>query len=835
MRNINRRHIKIEGCYESLSYTAHRPKMSVDIELKEQNRVRHGNDIKRQLKDISIELELLKEVELPSNIVRDDVIYVDFSSEWGYELSFKSFDSTVQDTYKLLNIRKEIRSVENTEEYRYHVTVVMSKGGVSKFLSKVETFLRQDKKPNKKGEIYPRNSTLINNIELIKKATLKSFWTDNSKFPFPENLMERRWWEVWFRKNDATNFDKVRSNLELYDVTIGGSELNFVEHTVRLLYGSVEQLSNSLLLLDNLAELRKPQEISDFILGETVGPSDRQEWLDDLVERVNPSIDENSVLVCLLDSGVNNSHPLLQPFLPDENLYTYEPSWGTHDGEGNGGHGTLVAGIALYGDLTLCLGDTEEVNVYHGLESYKIYNSQVAIDPELYGALTEGACDTSVIYRANNPRVFCMTITTTIDTDKGRPSAWSAALDKIAFGSSSDSMATKLFIVSGGNVDIKHSNDYPLSNLEKSVENPGQAYNAITVGTYTEKDRMRNNTANYRPLAELGGMGPTNSTSMDWEKQWPIKPEIVMEGGNIAYNDEGYIDRNDDLRLVSTDKRIRTHLFSTFGDSSAAAPLAAKLAAELMTAYPKFWPETIRGLIIHSAEWTDAMKIGKDISVKRDVTDLLRTVGYGVPNEKRAFECANNSLTLIAERTIQPYTKLRTGDPKTHKYHLFELPWPRDVLSGILFDKDITITVTLSYFIEPNPGSKTYASKYNYQSHELDFMVIKPEETIDVFKRRVSSAGEGERVSRKGEEWVLKSTRSRGSIKKDFYTMTGADMAERNVIAIYPKNGWYRIRKALNKFNEEVRYSLIISLDTPETDVDIYTPVLTQIATPIEL
>ena len=62
--------------------------------------------------------------------------------------------------------------------------------------------------------------------------------------------------------------------------------------------------------------------------------------------------------------------------------------------------------------------------------------------------------------------------------------------------------------------------------------------------------------------------------------------------------------------------------------------------------------------------------------------------------------------------------------------------------------------------------------------------------------------------------------------------MSGADMAVRNKIAIYPKPGWYRTRKKLNKANTIIRYSLIITLETADVNIDIITPVLNMIAIP---
>jgi hypothetical protein len=416
----------------------------------------------------------------------------------------------------------------------------------------------------------------------------------------------------------------------------------------------------------------------------------------------------------------------------------------------------------------------------------------------------------------------------------GRPSAWSAAIDKIAFGSAIEPATPQLFIVSSGNVQITTHIEFPDKNYIESVHDPGQSYNAITVGTYTRKDRIDPATG-LSHLAQNGAMAPTNSTSTIWQSQWPLKPDVVMEGGNSSTDGTSVSDHHS-LKLLSADKEHNRFLFAPFGDSSAAAALAAKFAAELKTSYPDYWPETIRALIIHSATWTDAMLNNQPIQTLNEQgrINLLRSVGYGVPIKEKALYSATNSLTLIAERTIQPY-KAERSKTNYNEYHLFELPWPVEVLREQLFDQNVTLKITLSYFIEPNPGSRRYANNYQYHSHVLDFAVIKPNEDLNVFKRRISAATdlpEEERDGR-GESWIIGRVRSKGSVKKDFITMSGADMAQRNYIAVYPKNGWYKTRKRLNKADSEVRYSLIVNIETPNTDIDLYTPVYNQVTTPI--
>jgi hypothetical protein len=73
-------------------------------------------------------------------------------------------------------------------------------------------------------------------------------------------------------------------------------------------------------------------------------------------------------VACLLDTGVNNGHPLLEPLLPASNMFAYLGTWGKAD---HHGHGTQMAGLAGYGELTSALSATGIVRAEHALESVK--------------------------------------------------------------------------------------------------------------------------------------------------------------------------------------------------------------------------------------------------------------------------------------------------------------------------------------------------------------------------------------------------------------------------------------------------------------------------------
>ena len=103
-------------------------------------------------------------------------------------------------------------------------------------------------------------------------------------------------------------------------------------------------------------------------------------------------------------------------------------------------------------------------------------------------------------------------------------------------------------------------------NFISSIQDPGQAYNAITVGAYTLLDKLSGSV--YSPLAKHGGMSPFNTTSGAWETQWPNKPDVVFEGGNSAVHPTGFVGSHDELSPISLHSDFSKNLFLTFNGTS---------------------------------------------------------------------------------------------------------------------------------------------------------------------------------------------------------------------------------------------------------------------------
>ena len=73
-----------------------------------------------------------------------------------------------------------------------------------------------------------------------------------------------------------------------------------------------------------------------------------------------------------------------------------------------------------------------------------------------------------------------------------------------------------------------------------------------------------------------------------------------------------------------------------------------------------------------------------------------------------------------------------------------------------------------------------------------------------------------------------------GSIHSDIWIGTAAEIADCSHIGIYPVTGWWKERHYLGFCNKKARYSLIVSINTPDQAIDLYTPVAIKLKVPIE-
>jgi hypothetical protein len=324
-----------------------------------------------------------------------------------------------------------------------------------------------------------------------------------------------------------------------------------------------------------------------------------------------------------------------------------------------------------------------------------------------------------------------------------------------------------------------------------------------------------------------------------WDKKWPIKPEILCDGGNMISDGQLYSE-SDALSLLTTANNIQERLFTTIWGTSSATAQAAYIAARVCDKYPTFWAETIRAIMIHSAAWTSDMIAMCDANNKAKRGNLLRTCGYGIPSLDKALYTVNNNVNMIIQGELVPYTRAGDGRICTNEMHIHNLPWPKEVLLE-LGELPVTLKITLSYFIEPGPGCIGWKDRYRYPSCLLRFDLNNKNENLEDFKKRINRAARDDKEdsgdgTSGSDRWYLgKNNRDVGSIHSDIWKGTAAELSQCSHVGIFPAIGWWKERKYLKCYNKSIRYSLIVSLETPDQNVDLYTAIKTQLMLPVDV
>jgi len=837
----NRKHIIVPGHPTTEAYRPHGRDIETPKPPAPESRRDHGNALKQALQSAVLEAHQRRDAAAMQIHGAIPGIYVQFESRPGVALKVESLEDKRQGI-ELVAVSRTDEAVPQRVE---RATIFVPEGKVKHFVTRFERYAKTE--PKAKGE--RRHEAMLDPVAVLQLATLRSLWMDSSEiYPANDTVI---WWEVWLRRHDGSELARLMEFTGLAGLDVAARRLQFDDRIITLVRASPAQLAASIDVLNDLAEVRRPKETATFFID--LAPDEQAQWVGELLQRTTTAPDD-SPAVCVLDTGVNRGHPLLSPSLSEIDCHTCDPVWGSHDHDR---HGTEMAGLALYGDLTSVLEGAHPVHLRHRIESVKILPPKGQNPPELYGAITAEATSRVEIQAPERRRCFSMAVAAADERDRGEPTSWSAAVDALAAGRAFDSTsqglvyldatddgARRLFVLCAGNVRV---GNFQVAHLDVSdtdaVHDPGQAWNALTVGAFTDKAQLTDpKWQSWEAVARAGDLSPWSTTSVLFSDVWPIKPDVVFEGGNVVKNAEGDVDFPC-ADLCSVNYQPAQTLFALCSGTSAATAQAARMAALISAEYPTLWPETIRAIVVHSAEWTAQMQNRlRGAGGKGARARLVRRYGFGVPRLERALRSASDALTLIAQDRIRPFMpkEKHPNERQMGDIHFFELPWPREVLQS-LGDTPVRLRITLSYFIEPNLGRRGWKTRHRYASHGLRFDVKGPAESMDEFRKRLNQRDLEENEAKPStggdsSEWFLgERARNRGSIHSDILQGFAADIAERGVVAVYPVSGWWKDQPKRDRSHKGVRYALVLSIEAPGVETDIWTPVAQQVGVPVEV
>jgi hypothetical protein len=527
--------------------------------------------------------------------------------------------------------------------------------------------------------------------------------------------------------------------------------------------------------------------------------------------------------VVLLDTGIATGHPLLgRAILASSSVVPPVSSV-----EDTHGHGTQMAGVALYGDELGYAIERGSWNATHWLhsvrllsaprsgtanESQRVYWPKMTIDA-VTGAETDDP-------NRERPRVFA--IATSYGVDIVAPTYWSHAIDRLAYN---DGIG-RLFCIAVGNADVADTaliKGYPTLNLEKKVQEPAQSANAITVGAYTVKTTIPPEViySAATPVATTGGISPHTSAGV---VAGGYGPDLVMEGGNVAFDGNLSDPMIESLTTLTTGHEFLRRPLAQICATSEATARASRLAASVWARDPELSPAAVRGLLVHSSSWTETM-----VTQFPNIDERLAICGLGVPNAELATACASDRATVVFEDRMPNAVlveQTKPKPPKTDRGSLTELKLKRVVKffrfpvpeSVLLEDPDrvVELRVTLSYLPEPNMFRR-------HVSHGLDlkWYMQGPSEREETFIRRVNKLAQGkgnDEPKGKPFKWDLKiSRRSRGTVQSDRWTGPASYLAGSKLIAVVPVLGWWDRRPALRTLS--MPFTLVVTVVAAGLDV----------------
>lgn len=518
--------------------------------------------------------------------------------------------------------------------------------------------------------------------------------------------------------------------------------------------------------------------------------------------------------VCTLDSGVTSAHPLLGPAIGEA---TAVPAQLGDPADGHG-HGTMVAGLALYGDVQQCIERRSFVPMLR-LFSARVLNANNEFDNE---RLITTQMKQAIEYFRNTYgcRVFNASLgDRRLPFNGGKVSAWAAILDHLA------RELDVVLVVSAGNYDHEppgagdhdhHVNGYPRYLLDppaKIIE-PATGSIVLTVGAIANSANVPLAAAGavqFRPIAQTGQPSPFTRSGPGIGGA--IKPELCEYGGNSAFN--GLLRRTEtpiEMSILSLNREYLARLFHADAGTSFAAPRVSHNAARLFGQYPRATANLIRALLASSAVVPQA---ARDL-LDPIGTDAIRMLcGYGVASSEKASKSDTNRVVLHAENSL-PFDR----------FHIYEVPIPDEFYEG---RGDRRISVSLSF----DPPVRH--SRLDYLGTTMSFRLIRGKNVEDIAAAFRKPAQEDPRIERIGSPYdcpmAPKPTqREGGTLQKAIFTIkrVAENYGDTYYIVVRCQREWAQDE------HYPQRYAIVVTIEHDE-QVDLYARLQARLQAPIRL
>lgn len=515
-----------------------------------------------------------------------------------------------------------------------------------------------------------------------------------------------------------------------------------------------------------------------------------------------PQPSENAPRLAVLDSGITQGHPLLSPAVGDAQGFV-APIRDASD-NATAGHGTFVAGLALYGDVVEQIRQGQFIPQLQ-LLSGRVFNDDGTDQTEF----VEKCVDEAVRYFKDNYgcRVFNLSYGDFNKVYDGRHVRGLVyTLDRLTRD------LDVLFVVPTGNLrtdqlpaDPLH--EYPRYLLGPAARllEPAPALNAITVGGLATVDmtiqaQRHEHTIEDVPIA--APLQPSPFTRAGFSVGGAIKPDFVEEAGNLAVAGNGGNMRYQGLGIVSMNSSFASgRPFREDHGTSFAAPKVAHIAAKLAGRFPENSINLVRAILACHASWPEpTIQLLNPYGDAAGRESLLKLVGYG--------RIAKDTLIESDEQAVTLYAEDRIGNNHTQFY---ELPLPDELWSR--GNRQRQISIALAY----SPEVRT--TRLDYKHTKLSFSLVEADslnQVADAFTR-----GRAQGLSeRSGGRSITGDMRKPGTLQASTWTFQVAPRSGQRklFIVITRQDANWSIQQ-----DEEESYALsVVIRDRENTTVNLH-------------
>lgn len=527
--------------------------------------------------------------------------------------------------------------------------------------------------------------------------------------------------------------------------------------------------------------------------------------IQDLPEIPAPS--DIASVIAILDSGVAGNHPLIKPALGDAQGFVHL-NRAHHDDHG---HGTHVAGIALYDDIEECIKAKSFVPQLR-LLSGRVLDENSKGNPRLI----ENIVDEAVRYFYSNYgcRIFNLSYG---DMNKpyvgGRVRGLSYVLDRLS------RELGVLFIVPTGNflgteeIPRDWKSEYPeylFSEHARLIE-PAPALNALTVGSLARWDQ---NSYSQRypndprgvPIAQRDQPSPFTRSGMSVNKA--IKPELVSYGGNYSLNcSTNYLSDQGLGELGLSKDFAEGRLLCLMCGTSFAAPHITHFAGRLLNAMPDVGSNLLRALLVANADIPSSCSDLFDGNGKK----VAQTVGYGMLYQDTLYRSTEEEVTLVSEAAL----------PDNH-HHFYEIPIPASFCTKEKRRRKITVAIAHC------PAVRT--TRVDYKASRFEFKLVEGESLEKVVStfNAATTKDDFPNIAELSVPQTYKSKyRSKGTVQCSSWTIRQARQSRLFVVVTRKDSLWGRELSA-----PEESYAIVIRLSDRENEqARLYTEIRSQLQT----